>query len=47
MKCQNPFSGKNKKIIINLSSDEFAHREVTVNLPFATLAQKINYDSNI
>ena len=30
IKCQIPFSGKNKKIITNLSSDEFAQRVVKV-----------------
>ena len=30
MKCQILFSGKNKKIIINLSSAEFAQRVVNV-----------------
>ena len=30
MKCQNLFSGKNKKIIINLLSVEFAQRVVKV-----------------
>ena len=32
MKCQNLFSGKNKKNIINMASAELAHRVGTVNL---------------
>ena len=32
MKWQSLFSGENKKNIINLSSAEFAQREVKVNL---------------
>ena len=31
MKCQNLFSRKNKKTIINLASAEFAHSVVSVN----------------
>ena len=30
LKCQSPFGGKNKKIIINLSPAEYAQRLVTV-----------------
>ena len=32
MKCQILFSGKNKKNIISLSSAEFAHRVVKINI---------------
>ena len=31
IKCHTPFSGENKKNIINLSSAELAHRVVHVN----------------
>ena len=34
MKCQNPFPGKNKENIINLSSAEFAQRVVKVKVSF-------------
>ena len=30
MKCQNLFTGKNKKNIINLSVDELAHRVLSI-----------------
>ena len=34
MKCQSLFSGKNEIIILNLSSAEFANREVKVSTYF-------------
>ena len=40
MKCQSLFSGKNEKNIINLSSAEFAKREVKVKLVLAALAHR-------
>ena len=36
MECQSLFSGKNKNIIINLLSDEFAQREVKVQMFYIT-----------
>ena len=39
MKCQNLFSGKSKKNIVNLSSAEFTHRVVTsVNLANSSIS---------
>ena len=37
-KCQNLYSGKNKKHIINLSSAEYAQRVVKVKAPVTTAA---------
>ena len=34
MKCQNLFSGKNKKNITNLSSVEFSHSGISYVYPF-------------
>ena len=37
MQCQSLFSGKNTKNIINLSSAEFAHSTISVNLTVAAV----------
>ena len=47
MKCQNLFSGKNKKNLINLLSAELAQRVVKVKVPVTTAADHILYFFNI
>ena len=41
MKCQFLFPGKKKKNVINLSSADFAHRVVKINLVFQLFCMRL------
>ena len=43
MKCQSPFSGKNKKNLINLLSADSAHRMVVYSVSSGLSIQYIGY----